>query len=81
MRDELVEALTVAAADPSIAGVELRGEGRAFCSGGDLNEFGTRSDPASAHLIRLERSVARMLSQSAAADDDLHPGHGVRLGH
>jgi hypothetical protein len=65
MRDELVEALTVAAADPSITGVELRGEGRAFCSGGDLTEFGTRSDPASAHLIRLERSVARVLARLA----------------
>jgi 1,4-dihydroxy-2-naphthoyl-CoA synthase len=63
MRDELVEALTVAAADPSITRVELRGEGRAFCAGGDLDEFGTRSDPASAHLIRLERSVARALTR------------------
>jgi hypothetical protein len=62
MRDELVEALAVAAADPSITGVELRGEGRAFCAGGDLNEFGTRADPASAHLVRLERSVARALA-------------------
>ena len=33
MRDELVEALAVPAADPSITGVELRGEGRAFCVG------------------------------------------------
>jgi hypothetical protein len=63
MRDELVEAFTVAAADVSITGVEMRGEGRAFCSGGDLNEFGSRSDPASAHLIRLERSVARVLAR------------------
>jgi enoyl-CoA hydratase len=63
MRDELVEALTVAAADTSITSVELRGEGRAFSSGGDLTEFGTRSDPASAHLIRLERSVARVLAR------------------
>jgi hypothetical protein len=62
MRDELVEALTIAAVDVSITSVELRGEGRAFCSGGDLNEFGSRSDPASAHLIRLERSVARVLA-------------------
>ena len=60
MRDELVEALTVAAADPGIARVELRGEGRAFCAGGDLDEFGTRSDPATAHLIRLQRSVGRV---------------------
>ena len=58
MRDELVEALTVAAADPTITRVELRGEGRAFCAGGDLDEFGARSDPATAHLIRLQRSVA-----------------------
>ena len=63
MRDELVEALTVAGADPSITRVELRGEGRAFCAGGDLDEFGSRSDPATAHLIRLQRSVARTLSR------------------
>ncbi len=63
MRDELVEALTLAAADPGITRVELRGEGKAFCAGGDLDEFGTRSDPASAHLIRLQRSVARALTR------------------
>ena len=63
MRDELVEGLTVAAADTSVTGVEVRGEGRAFCAGGDLNEFGSRSDPASAHLIRLDRSVARVLAR------------------
>ena len=62
MRDELVEALLVAAADPSVAAVELRGEGRAFCAGGDLDEFGSRADPASAHLVRLERSVGRALA-------------------
>jgi enoyl-CoA hydratase/carnithine racemase len=63
MRDELVEALTLAAADAGVARVELRGEGRAFCAGGDLDEFGTRPDPATAHLIRLERSVGRALSR------------------
>ena len=63
MRDELVEALAVAEADTSIKHVELRGEGRAFCAGGDLNEFGTRSDPASAHLIRLRRSIGRTLAR------------------
>jgi enoyl-CoA hydratase/carnithine racemase len=61
MRDQLVEALTTAAADPTVTTVELRGEGRAFCAGGDLDEFGTRADPASAHLVRLQRSVARAL--------------------
>jgi hypothetical protein len=63
MRDALVEALTVAAADPDIGRVEWRGEGRAFCAGGDLDEFGSRPDPAMAHLIRLERSVGRSLDR------------------
>jgi enoyl-CoA hydratase/carnithine racemase len=63
MRDELVEALALAAADTGITNVEWRGEGRSFCAGGDLDEFGTRPDPASAHLVRLQRSVARALVQ------------------
>ena len=62
MRDELIEGFGVAAADAGITVVELRGEGRAFCAGGDLDEFGSRSDPASAHVIRLQRSVGRTLS-------------------
>jgi hypothetical protein len=63
MRDELVEAFALAAADPGITSVEWRGEGRSFCAGGDLDEFGTRSDPASAHVVRLQRSVGRALAQ------------------
>lgn len=63
MRDELAEALVLAAADADIARVELRGEGKAFCAGGDLDEFGTRADPATAHVIRLERSIGRMLAR------------------
>ena len=63
MRDELAEALTLAAADPDVSRVDLRGEGKAFCAGGDLDEFGTRPDPATAHVIRLERSIGRMLAR------------------
>jgi enoyl-CoA hydratase/carnithine racemase len=63
MRDELVDALALAAADPGVTGIEWGGEGRAFCAGGDLDEFGTRPDPASAHVLRLQRSVARALVQ------------------
>ena len=55
-RDELVEALQLAAADVSIERVRLCGEGRSFCSGGDLREFGSATDPASAHLVRTARS-------------------------
>jgi hypothetical protein len=61
LRDELLDALAIAAADPSLR-VELRGAGSCYSSGGDLDEFGSRSDPATAHLIRLERSVGRVVA-------------------
>jgi hypothetical protein len=63
MRDALVEALAVAAHDPSVTVVHLRGAGASFCSGGDLDEFGTRSDPATAHLVRLLASPARAVAE------------------
>ena len=65
MRDGLVEALTVAERDPSVTVVHLRGAGGSFCSGGDLDEFGSRSDPATAHLVRLLSSPARALAELA----------------
>jgi enoyl-CoA hydratase/carnithine racemase len=61
MRDELCAALTIAAADTSVRSVNLRAAGPAFSSGGDLDEFGTLPDPATAHLVRIGRSPARML--------------------
>jgi hypothetical protein len=61
MRDELCEAFRMVGADPSITRVDLRGSGPDFCSGGDLNEFGTAADPARSHLIRTSRSAARLL--------------------
>ncbi len=61
IRDELCEALRMVSADPSITRVDLRGSGPDFCSGGDLNEFGTATDPARSHLIRTGRSAARLL--------------------
>jgi enoyl-CoA hydratase/carnithine racemase len=53
MRDSLSEAFTVAALDPDVVRVRLRGIGKAFCIGADLDEFGTTSDPAAAHRIRM----------------------------
>jgi enoyl-CoA hydratase/carnithine racemase len=65
MRDALVEGLRTAACDASITEVILRGAGPAFCSGGDLDEFGTLPDPATAHAIRSTRNAGRLLSQCA----------------
>lgn len=64
MRDELLDALAIARADPALR-LHLRGDGEAFCSGGDLDEFGTRPDPASAHLVRLRRSIGAVLHELA----------------
>ena len=64
MRDDLLAALAVAEADPELR-VVLRGDGPTFCSGGDLDEFGSAPDPATAHVIRLQRSVGAVLHRLA----------------
>jgi hypothetical protein len=58
LRDALVEALRLAAFDNEIEGVLLGAVGESFSSGGDLAEFGSTPDPATAHATRLQRSPA-----------------------
>ncbi|OBG99556.1 enoyl-CoA hydratase [Mycobacterium sp. E2699] len=65
-RAALLEALTVALLDPSLTGIVLSGNGPSFCSGGDLAEFGTFADPASAHLARTRHSPALALEALTA---------------
>ena len=65
-RAALLEALTVAQLDSSVDEVVLTGNGPSFCSGGDLAEFGTFSDPASAHLARTRYSPALALDALTA---------------
>jgi hypothetical protein len=65
MRDELLAALAIVEVDPSITAVSVRGSGNSFCSGGDLDEFGSRPDPVSAHLVRLQRNVGRAIARVA----------------
>ena len=57
VRNGLLEALEVARLDDSIARVELSGAGPSFCSGGDLDEFGTTPDVVTAHVVRLAASA------------------------
>lgn len=78
MRDGLSEALQLGLADPSIDEVVLSGEGPSFCSGGDLDEFGSFPDPAEAHAIRTTRSPALLLSQ--LADRARVEVHGACIG-
>ncbi|OBA98497.1 enoyl-CoA hydratase [Mycobacteriaceae bacterium 1482268.1] len=65
-RAALLEALEVARLDPSIDEVILSGRGPSFCSGGDLAEFGSFADPASAHIARVGHSPALVLDELAA---------------
>ncbi len=82
MRDGLVEGLRLAAADPRLE-VELRGRGPCFSAGGDLDEFGTVGDPATAHAVRLTRHPGLALDAvSARTTCHLHGscvGAGVEI--
>lgn len=66
IRDALFEGFSVAAHDPEVAAVRLRGAGKAFCVGADLDEFGTTRDPAKAHAIRMATLPAHAIVQCAA---------------
>ncbi|MGH9138267.1 MAG: enoyl-CoA hydratase/isomerase family protein [Acidimicrobiales bacterium] len=76
-REALLDGLLIAAAEPGVR-VELRGDGPAFCAGGDLDEFGTADDPASAHLVRVARSAGYAIA--AVADRVTAYLHGACIG-
>ena len=82
MRDSLCQALAIAAVDDGLR-VVLTADGPDFCAGGDLDEFGSRPDPATAHLVRLTRSPALLMHRlSARTTVYLHGaclGAGVEL--
>jgi enoyl-CoA hydratase len=83
LRDALTEGLVVALADPSIEQVVLCGEGESFCSGGDLDEFGSFPDPAAAHAVRTTRSPALLIARLAGRTrSEIHGaciGAGIEL--
>jgi enoyl-CoA hydratase len=78
MRDVLVAMLEIALADRSITEIVLRGTGPSFCSGGDLDEFGTLPDPATGHAVRSTRNAARCLA--ACAERTRAEVHGACVG-
>lgn len=64
MRAELVEAFSIALADPTLD-VKLTGVGPCFSNGGDLREFGTSPDVATAWSVRMSQHPGWYLSQIA----------------
>ncbi len=65
MRDALYEALELASLDPEVERVSMRAVGRTFSMGALLSEFGTTTDPATAHAIRARTLPARMAMRCA----------------
>ncbi|SFT82162.1 Enoyl-CoA hydratase/carnithine racemase [Geodermatophilus amargosae] len=65
LRDALVSALHLVAWDERIVRVVLDGTGPSFCSGGDLDEFGTAPDPVTGHLVRTRAGAALPLHRVA----------------
>jgi enoyl-CoA hydratase len=61
MRDALHEILQAVRDDPEVRAMVLRGNGRAFCTGGDLNEFGSAPSPVVARDVRWRRDVWGLL--------------------
>ncbi|MBI00221.1 MAG: enoyl-CoA hydratase [Acidimicrobiaceae bacterium] len=65
MRNALVESIRPLATDGDDRPIRLKGSGSAFCSGGDLAEFGTVDNPATGHLIRSSINAAPWLDRLA----------------
>jgi enoyl-CoA hydratase/carnithine racemase len=78
MREALLEAVLVADADETVSEVEISGAGPAFCSGGDLEEFGTATDLVAAYLVRLDRAPWRVIDR--IADRVTARVHGACIG-
>jgi enoyl-CoA hydratase/carnithine racemase len=83
LRDALVGALLVPVLDDTITRVVIEGAGPSFCSGGDLDEFGTAPDTATAHFIRTSGGAAVLLHRVAGrAEVRVHGacvGAGIEL--
>ena len=57
MRDDFSEALSAVRDDPEVRAVLITGEGRGFCAGADLTEFGTAPSLVVARRVRWQRDV------------------------
>ena len=83
MRDDFSEALAAVADDPEVRALLVTGEGRGFCAGADLTEFGAAPSLAIARRVRWQRDVwGQMLNLDkpvVAAVHGLCIGSGVEI--
>ncbi|MDE2779410.1 MAG: enoyl-CoA hydratase/isomerase family protein [Chloroflexota bacterium] len=57
MRDDFSEALSAIQYDDEVRALIISGQGRAFCAGADLTEFGTAPSQVEARQVRWQRDV------------------------
>ena len=57
MRDDFSQALSAIHQDTEVRALLITGEGRGFCAGADLTEFGTAPSQVVARQVRWERDV------------------------
>ena len=81
----LGETLSSAAADPAIKGIFITGNGKAFCSGGDLKWISQQTEEAGVLLYKLAPQfhlaiieIHRMEKPVVAAINGIAAGGGFR---
>jgi enoyl-CoA hydratase/carnithine racemase len=84
LRDALSQALDGAAMNPDVRAVVLGGAGGAFCSGGDVGDFGQLHDPRAYHWVsqRLSSMISgleQIEKPTIAVIDGVATGAGLAL--
>src|SRR5262245_28533221 len=78
MRDALFETLQAVRDDSDVRVMILRGNGPAFCTGGDVREFGSAPSPVMARETRWRRDVWGLLR--ALPKPTIAAVHGYAVG-
>lgn len=79
LRKHIVTALEAAQADPSVCGIVLTGNAKAFCAGADVSEFGTPKQTAEPVLATVLSSVEACRKPVVAAISGVALGGGLEL--